>query len=139
MILKYIRRENLFICTLNELKSNPIKLFNSIFEFLSINPYTIQKIGTKNRSSKVRFKSVHKFLQNPEHPLRKALKPLLKIKVIKQTILKSKVVDSLHEINKIKAHKRALNEEEIAFCNDYFRADLAGLKADFNIDFNKIA
>ena len=136
MILKYVRRENLFICTLNELQSNPEKLFNAVFEFLSINPHPIQKISAKNRSSKVRFKSDHQFLQNPAHPLRKALKPLLKIKLVKQAILKSKVVDGVHEINKIKTKKRTLNEKEIAFCDDYFRTDLADLKAEFKIDFN---
>jgi hypothetical protein len=136
MILKYVRRENLFICTLNELQLNPEKLFNAVFEFLSINPHPIQKISAKNRSAKIRFKSVHKFLQNPAHPLRKALKPLLQIKLVKQAILKSKVVDGVHEINKIKAKKRMLNEEEIAFCDDYFRTDLADLKAEFKIDFN---
>ena len=134
--LTYFKREQLFICTTNQLKKNPQELMNNYVEFLGLNKIAMEKIPAQNKSAGVKNKSLNKFLVNRDHPIRKLISKPLQISFLRNIILNSNVVEKIKSSNTQGFNYNNMTAEEIDFCNGYFKEDLRKLKEDFNIEFN---
>ncbi|MFP5470627.1 MAG: sulfotransferase domain-containing protein [Bacteroidia bacterium] len=138
LILKYFKRDQLLICTFDELIHNPQNLLNRVFDFLNIESYQIQQINMQNSASRVKHKAIQQFLINRNHPLRKLLRKPLQLKILKKIIIKSKIIERIHTNNRINIKNPSMTEKEINFCKNYFKDDLIGLKNEFDIIFNDL-
>jgi len=133
--LKYFKREQLFICTTNQLKDNPQQLMDAYFEFLELDRIEIKKLQAKNKAAGVKNKTLNNFLVNRDHPIRKLISKPLQISFLRNIILNSNVVEKIKSDNKQEMTYQKLTEEEVDFCDNYFAEDLQKLKADFGIEF----
>lgn len=128
-------KEQLFIATTLELKSNPEALMSRYFEFAGLSPYTIEVHFAKNKAAKAKNKALHQFLINRDHPIRKIVRKPLQIPFIKNTLIKSGVVDKVKSMNMADASYIKMTDDDMAFCNSYFKEDLELLKTEFGISF----
>ncbi|MBL4593103.1 MAG: sulfotransferase domain-containing protein [Flavobacteriales bacterium] len=133
--LTYFKREQLFICTTNELRDNPQELMNAYFNFLGLDNHKIKELSAQNKAAGVKNKALNKFLVNREHPVRKLISKPLQISFLRNIILSSNVVEKIKSSNKEEMVYQELTLEEKQFCNDYFKEDLIKLKQDFGIEF----
>lgn len=133
--LKYFKREQLFICTTNELKSNPINLFKCYFNFLGIDEIEVRELAAKHKAAGVKNKQLNKFLVNRNHWLRRLISKPLQIGVLRNIVLNSNVVDKIKESNRQEMAYPLMTEIEKEFCDDYFKEDLQKLKDEFGVSF----
>jgi len=134
--LKYFKREQLFICTTNQLKDNPQQLMKDYFHFLGLDKIEIRELTAQNKAAGVKNKALNKFLVNREHPIRRLISKPLQISFLRNIILNSNVVEKIKSSNKEDMVYQELTTEEKQFCNNYFKEDIIKLKEDFGIDFS---
>ena len=134
--LTYFKREQLFICTTDQLKNNPKELMDSYFSFLGVDGFSVEQLNVQNKAAGVKNKRLNKFLVNRNHPVRKLISKPLQISFLRNIILNSNVVDKIKDRNKQEMRYTALTEIEKEFCKNYFAADLIKLKEDFKIGFD---
>lgn len=133
--LTYFKREQLFICTTNQLKDNPQELMDAYFDFLGLDNIKIKELLAQNKAAGVKNKTLNKFLVNREHPIRRLISKPLQISFLRNIILNSNVVEKIKSSNKEELVYNDLTTEEKQFCSDYFKEDLIKLKEDFGIEF----
>lgn len=133
--LKYFNRDQLFICTTNQLRNNPKQLMDSYFNFLELDNIEIQKLTAQNKSAGVKNKTLNKFLVNREHPIRRLISKPLQISFLRNIILNSNVVEKIKSSNKEEMVYQELTDQEKEFCDNYFREDLLKLKENFGVNF----
>ena len=133
--LKYFKRDQLFMCTTQDLKNNPQQLMDDYFTFLELDKINIEKVDAQNKAAGVKNKSLNKFLVNREHPVRKLISKPLQISFLRNIILNSNVVEKIKSRNKQEMVYKELSEEEKKFCDEYFKDDLQKLKSSFGIEF----
>lgn len=133
--LKYFKREQLFICTTNQLKENPQQLMDTYFEFLELDRVEIKELQAQNKAAGVKNKTLNNFLVNRDHPIRKLISKPLQISFLRNIILNSNVVEKIKNGNKQEMSYQKRTPKEVDFCDNYFTEDLQKLKADFGIEF----
>ncbi len=133
--LQYFKREQLFICTTNQLKDNPQKLMDAYFDFLGLENQTIKKLEAQHKAAGVKNKSLNKFLVNRDHWLRKLISKPLQIGILRNIVLNSNVVDKIKQSNKEELAYPPMTVAEKEFCKTYFKEDLEKLKSEFGIEF----
>ncbi len=133
--LSYFKREQLFICTTDQLKSNPQGLMDEYFTFLGIEKIHLEQLTSQNKAAGIKNKTLNKFLVNRDHPVRKLISKPLQISFLRNIILNSNVVEMVKNVNRREQAYRVLTTEEKDFCNHYFKEDLIQLKEDFGIEF----
>lgn len=131
--LNYFKKEQLFICTTNELNLQPKETLNKLFEFLGIDKFNIVPLAEKNKASGVKNKGLNNFLIDRDNWLRRLIRKPLQIGVVRNLIFKTGVVEKIKEVNRTEQVYREMTEEEMDFCQSYFEQDLAMLKKDFGI------
>ncbi len=132
---RYFKKEQLFICTTDELKNNPQELMDRYFQFLGLDSYTIKEIEAKHKAAGVKNKQLNNFLVNRDHWLRKVVRVPLRIGFVRKMILNSEIVDKMKESNKEELSYKSMTTEEKTFCDNYFSQDLKKLKKEFGISF----
>lgn len=133
--LKYFKRDQLFICTTNQLKENPQLLMDNYFEFLGLDKIAIAELGAQNKAAGVKNKALNSFLVDRDHWLRKLIRKPLQIPFLRNLLLNSNVVDKVKNSNKEELKYSPMSSEEQAFCNNYFAKDIQLLKDQFDIEF----
>lgn len=133
--LKYFKKEQLFICTTNQLKNDPQKLMNSYFSFLGLSEINVKVLSAQNKAAGVKNKSLNKFLVNRDHWLRKVISKPLQLSFLRKMVLKSDVVEKIKNRNKEELTYQPMTDEERAFCETYFKEDQEKLQKDFGINF----
>ncbi|MGE0562560.1 MAG: sulfotransferase domain-containing protein [Flavobacteriales bacterium] len=133
--LKYFKKEQLFICTTNELNKTPKETLNKLFEFLGLDKFEIVPLTEKNKASGVKNKGLNNFLINRDNWLRKLIRKPLQIGFVRSFIFKTGVVEKIKEVNRTEQVYREMTEKEKDFCKTYFKQDLIRLKQDFGIEF----
>lgn len=134
--LKHFKKEQLFICTTNQLKDNPQGLMDAYFDFLGLAKIEVKELIAKNKAAGVKNKSLNKFLVNREHPIRRLISKLLQNSFLRSIVLNSNVVEKIKSSNTQEMAYQELTPEEKLFCKNYFQEDLIKLKEDFEVDFN---
>lgn len=134
--LQFFKREQLFICTTDELKNNPQQLMDKYFSFLGIDKITVKKVEPQHQAAGVKNKQLNKFLVNRDHWMRKLISKPLQIGILRNIVLNSNVVEKIKEKNKEEVTYKPMTLKEKEFCRDYFKEDLKKLKEDFEISFN---
>lgn len=135
--LQWFDKDQIFICTTDQLAANPQALLNDYCDFIDIDRMTIQKELKSNVASVSRNKQLNEVLMNREHPIRKMARPLLKIDAIRKLVIKSGAVDRLKTQNQsTPINEKPLSKEEIAFCKAFFKKDLELLKSELGIEFS---
>jgi hypothetical protein len=134
--LTYFKRDQVFICTTNQLKENPQQLMDDYFNFLGLDKIEIRPLEAQHKAAAVKNKSLNKFLVNRNHWLRKLISKPLQIGILRNIVLNSNVVDKIKEGNKQQVDYTPMTTEEISFCDNYFKEDLEKLKSEFGIEFN---
>ena len=134
--LNYFTKEQMFICTTNQLKNDPQSLMNDYFNFLGLDKIIIKELPPQNKSASIKNKVLNEFLVNRNYPLRRLIRKPLHNSFLRNLVLKSKVVEKIKNINKKEHTYRELNEEEKEFCYNYFKEDLQKLQEDFGIKFD---
>jgi len=133
--LKYFKREQIFICTTNQLKENPQLLMDNYFNFLDLDKIKITELGAQNKAAGVKNKALNNFLVDRDHWLRKIIRKPLQIPFLRNLLLNSSVVDKVKNSNKEEMKYAAMTAEEKTFCVNYFAKDLQQLKEQFDIEF----
>lgn len=134
--LTYFKREQLFICTTDQLKSDHQTLMSNYFEFLNIDNFLLGDELKMNTSKTIKHKGVNEVLMNRNHPLRKIVRPLLQQEYIRQALIKSGWIERLKEQNQKQQTKYTeLSVEERQYCHQYFKEDKRLLKQEFGVDF----
>jgi hypothetical protein len=133
--LKYFKREQLFICTTNQLKENPQKLMDKYFDFLGLEKNIITPLSAQNKAAGVKNKALNNFLVNREHWLRKLIRKPLQIPFLRNLVLNSNVVDKVKNNNKEELKYPPMTAKEKEFCASYFANDLQQLKNEFGVEF----
>lgn len=134
--LKHFNKEQLFICTTNQLKDNPQILMDNYFNFLGLNKIEIKELTAQNKAAGVKNKTLNQFLVNRDHWLRKLISKPLHISFLRKIVLNSKVVEVIKNKNKEEMVYQPMTEKEITFCENYFSEDLKKLANDFGIRLN---
>jgi hypothetical protein len=134
--LQNFPKEQIFVCTTDELKNDPFSLMLNYFEFLGLEPIKIEKLEAQHKAAGVKNKSLNSFLVNRDHWLRSIVRAPLQFKPIRNLVLNSSVVDKIKEKNRSEMEYAPMSAEEKAFCHEYFKKDLAQLATDFGILFN---
>jgi len=134
--LTCFKREQIFICTTEQLKDNPQQLMDEYFTFLGIDKLIIEKLSAQNKASEIKNKTLNKFLVNRDHPIRKLIRKPLQISFLRNILLGSNIVEKIKNWNKSKSEYRLLFMDERAFCKKYFEKDLINLEKDFGIKFD---
>ncbi len=135
--LKYFNKEQLFICTTNQLKDNPQLLMDNYFNFLGLSKMVCKELPVQNKAAGVKNKTLNQFLANRDHWLRKLISKPLQISFLRKIVLNSKVVDTIKNSNKEEMVYQPMTEKEITFCKNYFREDLKKLAEDYQVDFDE--
>lgn len=133
--LQYFGREQLLICTTNQLNTNPQETLNRLFKFLGLTEFEVSVLKEKNKASGVKNKELNNFLSNREHWFRKLIRKPLQLSFIRNIIFKSSVVEKIKEANRTEQSYREMTLEEKIFCEKYFKEDLMLLKKEFGIEF----
>lgn len=133
--LKYFSKDQLFICTTNQLINNPQETLNQLFCFLGVSKREVNIITPKNKASGVKNVGLNNFLINRNHWLRKILRKPLQLSFVRNFIFKTGVVEKIKETNRTDQVYREMTVEEKQFCDNYFKEDLILLKKDFGIEF----
>lgn len=137
MWMQYFPKNQLFICTTNQLKNNPKQLFNDLANFLAVDKSGFNlKVETKNKASAPKNKAIHQFLINRNHPLRKIVRVPLQAPLIKKLFLKANIVEKIKEANRKELNYQPMSEEERQFADNYFKKDKELLKQQFNVSFD---
>ena len=134
--LTYFKREQLFVCTTEQLKENPQQLMDDYFNFLELEEQIIKGLGAQNKAAGVKNKRLNKFLVNRDHPVRKLISKPLQISFLRNVILNSNVVEKIKSRNQQEMVYTEMTEKEKTFCQEYFKEDLQKLKEEFDIEFN---
>jgi len=135
--LKTFPKEQLFVGTTDQLASNPQLFLDEYCEFLEIEKMQIKQELKSNVSATVKNKQLNQVLLNRDHPLRRVVRPMLKMAIIKNTVIKTGIVDKLKSSNKqVSNDAKLLSKEETIFCESYFKEDLQKLKTEFGIEFS---
>jgi len=134
--LNYFSKEQIFICTMNQLKNDPQTLMNNYFDFLGLDKILIEELLPKNKSVHIKSKILNDFLVNRNHPLRRLIRKPLHNSFLRNLIFNSKLVEKIKNRNKKEHTYRELNKEEKEFCHNYFQEDLQNLQEDFGIKFD---
>jgi hypothetical protein len=133
---QHFPKAQFFICTTNELKNNPIGLMCDYYKFLGLEMIDVKELTPQNKAGGIKNKTLNKFLVNREHPVRKLISKPLQISFLRNIILNSNVVERIKNKNREEQVYQELSNEEIAFCNDYFKDDLQKLRENFGINFS---
>ena len=133
--LTYFKKEQLFICTTDQLKANPELLMGNYFDFLGIEKIKITELVAQNAAAGVKNKTLNNFLVNRDHWLRKLIRKPLQIPFLRNLLLNSNVVDKVKNSNKEAFKYPSMTTEEKTFCENYFANDLQQLKRQFDIEF----
>lgn len=134
--LNYFNKEQLFICTTNELNTKPVETLNKLFDFIGITKLDVTPLQIKNKASGVKLKGLNSFLIDRNNWLRKLIRKPLQINLIRKIIFKTSLVEKIKDINRTEKKYREMTPEEIEFCSCYFKNDLELLKKEFGIEFS---
>ncbi|MCO6498867.1 MAG: sulfotransferase domain-containing protein [Vicingus serpentipes] len=137
--LNYFKREQLFICTTEQLRDNPQQLMDNYFKFLGLDKIQVAELSAQNSAAGVKNKKLNQFLVNREHPIRKLISKPLQISFLRNIILNSNVVEKIKLSNKREQQYVPMTEEEKNFCANYFAKDMQQLKKEFGVDFSNEA
>lgn len=132
---RFFKKEQLFICTTNQLRDSPQELMNSYFDFLSLDKIKIKELTAQHKAASVKSKKLNKFLVNRDHWLRKLVRIPLQIGFVRKLVLKSNVVDNIKDKNREEVAYEPMTDKEKEFSVEYFKEDLANLKKEFGISF----
>jgi len=133
--MKFFKREQLFICTTEQLKNNPQQLMDSYYEFLGLDKIKVTELSVQNSAAGIKNKKLNQFLVNRDHPLRKLISKPLQISFLRNIVLNSNVVEKIKSSNKKEEIYTPMTEQEKTFCTNYFSEDLKKLKEEFGINF----
>jgi len=126
-------RENILLLKTSDLKESPQEFSKQLFSFLGLS--NIQnEIGQANAAAVPRNIKLEKFLLDRDLPLRKVIRDVTP-RFLKNLIMKSGVVDKLHDTNRKEQALKPLLKEEIERALPYFSKDLQLLKEEFDIEF----
>lgn len=131
--LKYFKKEQLFICTTNDLNKSPKETLDKLFEFLALKPYEVTPLIVKNKAAGVKNKGLNNFLVDRDNWLRRLIRKPLQIGFVRSLIFKTGIVEKIKDVNRVEQVYREMTQEEKDFCETYFENDLAMLKKDFGI------
>lgn len=127
-------REQFFIGTLDQLKSDPESLFKALSAFLHI-PYIpfVEQDKAFNEGTGVKSKWLQQLLLNRDHPIRKTLSFM--IRPFRNLIIKSGIIDKIYALNRKHVSIPKLTTEERNKIKPYFEQDLKQLQNDWHITF----
>ncbi|HNK99181.1 MAG TPA: sulfotransferase domain-containing protein [Chitinophagales bacterium] len=129
-------KEQIFIGTLDQLKSDADALYKRLSTYLGIQYHAFSQQGEAfNTSTGVKSKWLQQLLLNREHPLRKTL--TFFIRPFRNLIIKSGIIDKIYKLNKTQVELPKLTIEERQIVTPYFEQDLKQLEADWHVTFQR--
>lgn len=133
--LKHFPKEQFLFLTTNELKTNPDVINSKINAFLGIDAQMADtnKKEKHNAYAVPKNKGLEQFLLNRNNGIRVLIRKLVP-SFIKKAVIKSGVVDKLHDINRVEAQYEKLSNNEYNTMYKYFEDDLNKLKSEIGID-----
>lgn len=131
--MEYFPKESFLILTTHDLENNLQLCLQKISDFLRIPSFPETEKIYVNKAAPVKSKRLQQFLLNRNHPFRAIVRPF--IKPIKFMIIKSRMIDFMHRLNKKEKSYRPLSPEERKTATLFFQKDLQNLKADFKVSF----
>jgi len=126
-------REQLLLLKTSDLKDHPQKFSNDLFSFLGIPVYE-GEIERVNAAAAPKNKTVEKLFMDRNNLPRRLLRKLTP-RPVKNLIMRSGIVDKLHEANRKEQSALPLSQEERRLVLSFFREDLQLLKKEFGIEF----
>lgn len=134
--MKHFDRSQFLLLTSASLKQQQPGTLQKVASFANINPFeTLPEGIVSNVSAKPRSKALQQFLLNRDHPLRKALRWL--VRPFRALVIRSGLVDALYRLNKKQEAYPSLERGEWLEARQYFNKDLERLEAEFNITFDE--
>jgi len=131
--LKFFSKEKLLLLRTQELKSVDL-VQAKISEFLQIETFKISdnQLEKQNPNAVPKFKAFEQFLLNRDNPIRKFIRWAIP-QFIKNIVIKSNVVDKLHDINRQQSEYSLLDDHTRKKASAFFKNDLQKLNEEFNI------
>lgn len=126
-------REQFLLLKTVDLKESPEELSQQLFSFLNITNYQAE-IERANVAAVPSSKKLEKFLLDRDLFLRKIIRNMTP-RFIKNFIMRSGIVDKLHDANRKEQSITPLSKSEIERGMQYFTDDLQLLKTEFDIEF----
>lgn len=130
--LNWFNKEQIFICTINELEEDPEKLINKISCFLNVETFKVDySQGKQNTRGEVKSKLIQKFLFNNQTEFRRLVLRSLPISLINR-IKKIKLI--IYNFNIAESSQReSISKEMRNKLELFFRDDLSCLKNEFGL------
>jgi hypothetical protein len=126
-------REQLLLLKTSDLRDHPQKFSRDLNSFLGIPEYE-GEIERVNAAAAPKNKAVEKLFMDRNNLPRRLLRKLTP-RSVKNLIMRSGVVDKLHEANRKEQSALPLSQEERRLALSFFREDLQLLKREFGIEF----
>ncbi len=128
-------KQSFLLLATSELKNNPSDFYSKITTFLDIEHFIGNfNISEKHNANAVpKSKSIEQFLLNRNNIFRNLIRNLVP-SFIKRIIMKSSIIDGLHNMNRVNSSYEKLSSEEYDKVLGYFVDDCDNLKKDFGID-----
>lgn len=126
-------REQFLLLKTADLKDSPHELSGKLFSFLNILNYQAE-IERANVAAVPNSKKLEKFLLDRDLFLRKIIRNVTP-RFIKNFIMRTGIVDKLHDANRKEQSITPLSKNEIERGIQYFMDDLQLLKREFDIEF----
>lgn len=134
---EYFPAENFLLIKTSELKENPEKLLQKIFNFAGITAKAeIANIETKNQAFAVRSRFIQQIIVNRNNPIRLFIKKIVP-RGTNKLLIKSGIIKKLDSLNKHEKSYKKITEDEYSYAYNILENDIKNLKNEFNINFSK--
>lgn len=127
-------KENIFVCTTNELRQTPQLLLNRIFGFLGIPKSEINEIKKSNVTGKQRFGKLQKIFFNGDNKYITKLGSLFGVKT--RLWIRKHIIQKFLEKTFIEVELPKLDTELRDEITNIYKTDLNILESDYNISFD---
>lgn len=132
---EHFKPENMLILTTDSLKNNKEKVFARLCDFLEIEQQLPNENSHKNKASKPKNKSLHRFFIDRDMFLRKIIRNTVPQK-LKNKVINSGIVEKMKRKNMEDTNYPPITEKQLNENCSFFEDDLQNLQKYFDITFN---
>jgi len=125
-------KENIFVCTMSQLKVSPKKLFDNLFSFLELETQETNLLKRTNQTGDYKYKWIHRLLLNPDSKLH-SVGAIFNGKT--KLWIRKNIFNKIRKVTFQQVDIKKLDNESYIEVYEYYKDDLMMLKSEFNIKF----
>jgi len=129
--MNHFPKENIFICTMSELKNSPKMLFDKLFSFFELETQEVNLLKRTNQTGDYKYKWIHRLLLNPDSKLH-SVGSIFNGKT--KLWIRKNIFNKIRKVTFKQVDIKKLDNESYLEVYEYYKDDLTKLNTDFGID-----